>query len=100
MREAIDLLVDVAHNAELRALFPRATRDYLYWDEFKQLALPGVDPRTAWTALKLNRRVGARYIPTHSLDGRPFWYTLTDELRRSLMVVERQGGRLGRNHSS
>ena len=91
MREAIDLLMDVAHNAELRTLFLRANRDYLYWDKFKQLAIPGVDPRTAWTALKLNRRAGARYVPIHSVDGLPFWYTLTEELQRALMVIERDG---------
>ena len=91
-REAIDLLLERASNPDIRGLFQRANRDYLYWDRFKQLIVPGVDPKTAWVALKLNRRVGARYVPIHSLDGLPFWYTLTDELQRSLMVIERRGG--------
>ena len=91
-REAIDLLLERASNPEIHGLFQRANREYVYWDKFKQLTMPGVDPITAWTALKLNRRMGARYVPIHSLDGPPFWYTLTDELQRSLMVIERQGG--------
>jgi Fic family protein len=91
-REAIDLLLERARNPEIHGLFQRANREYVYWDKFKQLTVPGVDPKTAWTALKLNRRTGARYVPIQSVDGLPFWYTLTDELQRSLMVIERQGG--------
>jgi Fic family protein len=91
-REAIELLLERGSNPDIRGLFQRANKEYLYWDKFKQLIVPGVDPVTAWAALKLNRRMGARYVPIHSLDGQPFWYTLTDELQRSLMVIERRGG--------
>ena len=90
--EAIDLLLSRDHDPQIRALFQRANRKYLYWDRFKQIVNPGIAPDIAWTALKLNRRMGARYTPIDSVDGPPFWFTLTDELQRSLMVIERQAG--------
>ena len=91
-REAIELLLDREHNQQVRALFHHANRDYFYWDRFKQLVPPGIEPETAWSALKLNRRMGARYVPMTSVDGASFWFSLTDELQRSLMVIERQAG--------
>ncbi len=91
-RDAITLLMDIASNPRLRTLFQRANKEYLYWDRFKQIVPPEMDPEIVWAALKWNRRVGARYTPIQSLEGLPFWYVLTDELQRALMVIDHQAG--------
>lgn len=92
LHAAIDLLLSRDHDPQVRALFQRANRDYLYWDRFKQIVEPGIAPDIAWTALKLSRRISAQNTPIDSVDGAPFWFTLTDELQRSLMVIERRAG--------
>ena len=92
-RETIDLLLNRGEAAEIDSLLQKANQDYLYWDRFKQLTMPqGVTPEVAWTVLKLTREISRRRTQITAVDGNRFWYSLTDELQRSLMVIDQQAG--------
>lgn len=79
--------------SQLLDLFRRVNTDYLYWDDFKHKQMPiGIDPRDAWSALKLARGVNRRSTPIADRNGEHFWYTRTDELERVLHVIDQQAG--------
>ena len=79
--------------SQLLELFRRVNSDYLYWDDFKHKRMPaGVDPRDAWSALKLARGINRKMTPVVDKAGEHFWYTRTDELERVLHVIDQQAG--------
>jgi Fic family protein len=79
--------------SQLLDLFRRVNTDYLYWDDFKHKQMPsGIDPRDAWSALKLARGVNRRSTPIADRTGEHYWYTRTDELERVLHVIDQQAG--------
>ena len=81
----------------LDALLLKANREYLYWDKFKHLPMPdGLTAEDAWAVLKLVRSLNRRNSPIRDVHGHVFWYSLTDGLQRSLMLIDQQaGGRIG-----
>ena len=86
---AIPLLLDET----VAALIRRANRDYLYWDKVKYLELPpGLSPVDAWVVLKVARLMNRHSTPLRDQASKPFWYSLTDEVQRSLMMIDQQAG--------
>jgi Fic family protein len=93
----IDALLQREEDQDLDTTLQRANRDYLYWDKLKQLPPPpGFSTEEVWGVLKLSRTLNRRRTPIRDTHGHRFWYSLTDELQRALMVIDQQaGGRIG-----
>ncbi len=94
---AVEMLLRRDQDPSLQTLLQRANRDYLYWDKFKHLSMPGgFSAEQLWPVLKLARASHRRNTPARDVHGHVFWYSLTDELQRVLMVIDQQaGGRIG-----
>lgn len=91
--DAFEGLSKVTELGATMEVLQRANRDYLYWDRFKHLPMPeGLAAEAAWFLLKLMRRLSSRLTPITDEHGQSFWYSLTDELQRCLMVVDQQAG--------
>jgi len=85
----VSLLLDDAVAPIIR----RANSEYLHWDKAKHLQLPdGVLPEDLWLALKASRLLNRHSSPLTAQNGVAFWYSLTDELQRCLMVIDQQAG--------
>lgn len=91
--EAIHQLLRSLTEGAMAPFIQRANEKYLYWDRFKYLKLPeGLSHEDAWYFLKAARSLNRRPTPVVDIDGRPFWYSLTDDIQRSLMVIDQQAG--------
>ncbi len=84
-------------DSELEGILQRVNRDYLYWDKLKHLKPPtGLTAEELWGLTKLSRSLNRRQTPIVDIHGHHFWYSLTDELQRALMVIDQEaGGRIG-----
>jgi Fic family protein len=78
-------------SAPLVQLITRANHEYLYWDRFKQFAMPeGVSSEDAWRLLKTVRAMSRRSTPVRDTHGHAFWFGMTEEMERCLHVTTRQ----------
>lgn len=91
--DALEGLNKVTELGATMEVLQRANRDYLYWDRFKHLPMPnGLTAEDVWFLLRLMRRLNSKPTPIADVHGQSFWYALTDELQRCLMVVDQQAG--------
>ena len=82
---------DALDTSALKSLVRRANKDYLYWDRFKYLDMPdGVSAEDAWRFLKVLRSFGRADTPVRDNHGHDFTYLLTEEIQRSLHVIDTQ----------
>lgn len=62
---------------------------YLHWDKLRHLKPPGdLTHQEWWLSLKIPRRALYRRLPLHDESGRPFVYTLPDEVQRLLHEID------------
>jgi len=63
--------------------------EYLHWDQLRHRTPPeGLDLRTWWLGLRLARGALSRSMPLDGADGRPFRYSLTDEVLELLHWID------------
>ncbi len=68
---------------------PRARETYLHWDKVRRLSPPvGLSAEEWWLRIKMGRLTTWRGIPLTDPDGRPFGYSLTDSVLRSLHYID------------
>lgn len=93
LRASLELFTSARAGERLfRALNDVADDKYMHWDELRRRTPPeGLDHREWWAALKLRRSSGLRPIDLLTdIDGRPFAYSLPDEILRLNDSVTRQ----------
>lgn len=67
--------------------------EYLYWDDFKYLQIPGeVTPELAWSYLKFTRQAKTIKTQLKSKDSSFFNYWIPDELLRNLSEIDKYIG--------
>jgi Fic family protein len=91
---APDLVADLpAMMARLGSVLTKAQDDYLYWDKFKQLAMPkGVKAEAAWAFVKLTRSLNRKATAVPSNEGGIFTYSLTEDVMRGLHNIDKWAG--------
>ena len=55
-------IITLLTDSELQSLFQKISSEYLYWDKVKYMAPKGVDSRTLWQAVKIQRLLNAQTI--------------------------------------
>ena len=69
-------------------LGPTVDGKYRHWHTLRHLTPPdGLSHEEWWMALKLVRRSALREVPLRDRSGRPFWFTLPDEVLRLVQDV-------------
>lgn len=85
-----DLLEGLEHEGDVRH-----DAEYLHWDKLRHLDPPGRLSHRQWWAVLKHRRE-QRELPLRDTDGRPFTFSLPDELLRLLHVVDQRcAGEIG-----
>jgi len=83
---------------DVMAVLNRPTEDgdrarYLHWDKLRRLQPPdGISSDQWWLRIKYARQEANRPLPLADKDGKPFGYTLPDQVHRSLHHVDQRGG--------
>lgn len=79
---------------EMSALAKRAQKEYAPWDSFRFFPPPkGMTAEEAWAYLRRFTRMEASVrTPVTAMDGATFAYTVTQELQRRLVTIDRQSG--------
>jgi Fic family protein len=68
---------------------PRGTEAYLHWDKLRRLRPPaGLSSEEWWWKVKLGRFAMQRLLPLADPEGKPFSYSLTDSVLKSLHYVD------------
>ena len=78
-------------------LGPTVDGRYRHWHTLRHMEPPeGLSHDEWWLAIKMSRRSTAREIPLLDRAGRPFWFTLPDDVLRRVQHVNLSlGGRVG-----
>lgn len=87
--------IKVQLTAELiRKLAPalrKANNEYLYWDDFKHIAMPkGIIPEQAWATLKMFRSLQLRSISLADSKKSSFTYWLPDCVLKDIYFIDQQ----------
>ena len=79
------------------AFQPTVDGHYLHWDELRRRDPPGeLSSEEWWTGIRLSRSSRSRGIPLADAHGRPFRFTLPDQVQEALHRIDsRAGGRIG-----
>ncbi len=86
-------IITLLTDSELQSLFQKISSEYLYWDKVKYMAPKGVDSRTLWQAVKIQRLLNAQTI---SFGKYNFRFTITKEMQSLLHDFDMNlGGSLG-----
>lgn len=68
-----------------------ATDAYLHWDELRHRSPPeGLTHEAWWFSLKLGRLRSAHFLPLTDAAGRPFYYTLPNQVLAQLHAIDSQ----------
>lgn len=80
-------------TSKLGEIIKKANNEYMYWDDFKYLAMPkGILPEQAWSLLKMYRLVQFKYISLIDSKDKPFSYCLPDCIHRDVHFIDQQAG--------
>jgi Fic family protein len=84
-------------GATHRLLAVRTDQPYWHWDELRRRPLPeGLDHEEWWFVTKLVRSTAYRTLPLQDQAGRPFVYSLPDEvLQETEFIASNASGRIG-----
>ncbi len=75
----------------MMAQMMEATDAYLHWDELRHRAPPeGLTHEAWWYSLKLGRVRSAHFLPLTDAAGRPFYYTLPNQVLAQLHAIDSQ----------
>jgi Fic family protein len=89
--ETLPLTQDYVNK--LSGVVKKANGDYLYWDDFKYISMPGGIPaEQAWVLLKMQRSLQSKAISLADSKGTPFSYWLPDCVLRDIHFIDQQAG--------
>ncbi len=87
--EAIQMLID----NDLREVFQKIDREYLYWDKVKYSAPENIDKHTLWHAVKIQRQLNSQTVRFGKY---VFHFTITQNMLALLHAFDMDlGGNLG-----
>ena len=87
--EAIQMLID----NDLREVFQKIDREYLYWDKVKYSAPENIDKHTLWHAVKIQRQLNSQTVRFGKY---VFHFTITKNMQALLHAFDMDlGGNLG-----
>jgi Fic family protein len=87
--EAIQMLID----SDLREVFQKIDREYLYWDKVKYSAPENIDKHTLWHAVKIQRQLNSQTVRFGKY---VFHFTITKNMLALLHAFDMDlGGNLG-----
>jgi hypothetical protein len=87
--EAMQMLI----NNDLRDVFQKIDREYLYWDKVKYSAPENIDKHTLWHAVKIQRQLNSQIVRFGKY---VFHFTITKNMLALLHAFDMDlGGNLG-----
>ncbi len=80
-------------SGKISPVLRKANNECMYWDDFKDLAMPeGIPPEQAWAVLKMYRTLQARPLSLVDSKGTAFTYWLPDCIHRDIHLIDKQAG--------
>ncbi len=93
LKENSEKIFNAENYSNLSEITQKANQKYLYWDDFKYLAMPeNFSPELAWSHLKFNRNSQLKNIPAVDNNDKQFKYWLPNIVLKHLHFIDKSCG--------